>query len=341
MPVALALHIALDEVHRRRANEAGHKAVDGSVVELGGRTDLLHQSVLHDHDAVGEPHGFLLVVGHVHHGGGEPPMEDAQLGAHLAAELGIEVRERLVEEEDRWVTHDRTAHGDSLSLAAGEFARHAVQQGTQAEQAGGFVDAGLDPRAFGAALCCISRTQQRSQQAAVSTAALEAEGHVPPHGHVRIERVVLEDHGDVALARCDVIHHATADRDGAFADFLEAGDHAQGGALAAARRADEHDELPVTDMQVHALHRAHAAGIDLADRFQDDLCHGCLSCQPLTAPRASPSTNCRWAAMKRRMQGSMVTRLAAMSRCTSSSPPYWLRKLLSATASVDCSSACR
>ena len=28
---------------------------------------------------------------------------------------------------------------------------------------------------------------------------LEAEGHVLEHGHVRIERVVLEHHGDVAV----------------------------------------------------------------------------------------------------------------------------------------------
>ena len=37
------------------------------------------------------------------------------------------------------------------------------------------------------------------------------------------------------------------------------------------------------------------------------------------------------------MHGSIVTRLAAMSRLTLVMPPYWLRKELSATLSVACS----
>src|SRR3712207_7416064 len=36
-------------------------------------------------------------------------------------------------------------------------------------------------------------------------AQLEPEGHVVVHGHVRVERVVLEDHGEVAILRLDVV----------------------------------------------------------------------------------------------------------------------------------------
>ena len=339
--VAIALDLALDDVHGRRADEPGDEAVHRAVVELGRRAHLLHDAVLHDHDAVGQAHGLFLVVGHVHHRRTKATVEEAELRAHLATELRIEVRERLVEQEDRRVAHDRPADRDALALAAGEFTRHAVQQGLQPQQVRGAVDPPGDPFGLRPVQRAVGRTEQCTHAAAVRTAALEPEGHVPPHRHVRVEGVVLEDHGDVAVARRDVVHDPPADGHRALADLLEPRDHAQRGALAAARRADEHDELAVPHVQVDALHRAHAAGIDLADRLEDDLCHECLSCQPLTAPRASPSTNCRCAAMKRRMQGSMVTRLAAMSRCTSSRPPYWFRKLLSATASVACSSACR
>jgi hypothetical protein len=50
------------------------------------------------------------------------------LGAHLHAQLGVEVRQRLVEQEHLRVAHDGAAHGDALALAAGELARVAVEE---------------------------------------------------------------------------------------------------------------------------------------------------------------------------------------------------------------------
>ena len=47
----------------------------------------------------------------------------ADLAAHLHAQLGVEVRERLVEQEHLRVAHDGAAHGDALPLAAGKLAR--------------------------------------------------------------------------------------------------------------------------------------------------------------------------------------------------------------------------
>ena len=73
--------------------------------------------------------------------------------------------------------------------------------------------------------------------------------------HVRVERVVLEHHGDVAVLRRHVVDDVAADRDLAAGDLLEPGDHAQRRALAAARRADQHDELLVGDVEVDAAHR--------------------------------------------------------------------------------------
>ncbi len=74
------------------------------------------------------------------------------------------------------------------------------------------------------------------------------------HRHVRVERIVLEHHGDVAVARPHVVDHLAADRDLAVADVLEAGDGPQQRALAAAGRADQHRELAVRDLEVDAAH---------------------------------------------------------------------------------------
>ena len=70
---------------------------------------------------------------------------------------------------------------------------------------------------------------------------------------MRVERVVLEDHGDVAVLRRDVGHVALADEDAPLVDLLEAGEHAQGGGLSASGGADEDEELAVGDLEVELV----------------------------------------------------------------------------------------
>jgi hypothetical protein len=67
---------------------------------------------------------------------------------------------------------------------------------------------------------------------------------------VWIERIVLEDHSDIAVSRWNIGHIALADADRAMCRSLEPGDEPQGGSLAGARRADEHDELAIADIEV-------------------------------------------------------------------------------------------
>ena len=89
---------------------------------------MLQPALVHDGDAGGERHRLDLVVRHVDHGLAEPLVEFLDLGAHLDAQLGVEVGERLVEEEEQRIAHERAAHGDALPLAAGELAGLPVEQ---------------------------------------------------------------------------------------------------------------------------------------------------------------------------------------------------------------------
>jgi hypothetical protein len=57
----------------------------------------------------------------VDHRGAELLLEPRHLGAHLNAQLCVQVRERLVHEEGRRVAHDRAAHRHALALAAREL----------------------------------------------------------------------------------------------------------------------------------------------------------------------------------------------------------------------------
>ena len=77
-------------------------------------------------------------------------MQRLDLGAHLHAQLGVEVGERLVEQEHLRVAHDGAAHGDALALAARELARLALQELLEAEDLGGAPDRSRSITSFGA-----------------------------------------------------------------------------------------------------------------------------------------------------------------------------------------------
>ncbi len=137
MRVAVAANLAAQKVHGRRADEARDEEIVGAVVEVERLADLLDDAVMHDDDLVGHGHRLDLVVGDVDGGGLEALVQLLDLGAHRDAQLGVEIRQRLVEQEDLRVAHDGAAHGDALALAAGKLARIARQERHKAEDLGG------------------------------------------------------------------------------------------------------------------------------------------------------------------------------------------------------------
>ena len=104
------------------------------------------------------------------------------LAAHLLAQLDVEARQRLVEQEAVGIAHDRPADRDALLLALGEPAGDAVEHLGQVERARDPVDAG------------------RRSRPSAEPLGLQRKGQVLAHGQARVERVELEHHGDVALA---------------------------------------------------------------------------------------------------------------------------------------------
>jgi hypothetical protein len=177
-----------------------------------------------------------------------------QLAAHRHAQLGVEVG-RAARRRGRPADRERSpAHRDALALAARKLARVAIEERREREDLGGAADLLVDRRLV------LLRQHQR-------------EGEVLAHRHVRIERVVLEHHRDVALFRRNVVDAALADADLARADLLEARDHAQQRRLAASRRADQHGERAVGDVDVDAVQDGGLAEA-LLDRLDRDACHG-------------------------------------------------------------------
>jgi hypothetical protein len=210
-------------------------------------------AALHHHDAVGHGHRLGLVVGDVDRGDLELLVQRLDLGAHLYAQLGIEIAERFVEQEDLRIAHDGPAHGDALPLATGQFARPAVEIGFKRQNLGRPPHLPVD--LFGR-----------------DAAQLERESHILRDGHMRIERVGLEHHGDVAILGRQIIDHAAVDPELAIGDGFKARHHAEQGRLAAARGADQHDEFAIGDFDIDTVDNRHIA-IGFVDAFQRDRSH--------------------------------------------------------------------
>ena len=188
-------------------------------------------------------------------------MQLQQLRAHLAPQRGVEVRERLVEQEHLRVANDRPSQRDPLALSAGQLVRVAGRQGRVqrglGEQRrhlgrapGRHPAAAAGQRAEGAA----ARQPVRGQHL--------AEGRPDPHPRVQAVVRVLEHD----LRRAPVVaqprpaqpeHVLSLERDRPAGDGHQPQDRPAHRRLARAALPDQRDaERPAVDRQADPVDRA-------------------------------------------------------------------------------------
>ena len=282
------------QVHRRAAHERRDERVGRAVVDVVGGADLLHFAVGHHAQPVAERHRLDLVVGDVDRRDGQFAVQPLQVAADLVAQLRVEIRQRLVEQERLRLAHQRAAHRDPLTLTAGELAGLAVEQLVDLQQLGRLADPPVDLGARRPALP-------------------QPVGQVAVHRHVRIQRVVLEHHRDVALAGRQAVDHRAADPDLARRRLVQPGQQSQRGALAAPRRPDEDQELAVGHRQVEALRATTSPGVTPRDVTELDFRQRISPSQPFSPVLATDCTKYRCAPMNTSSIGSRLITLAAIS----------------------------
>ena len=258
---------SVDKVHRRRAHKGRHKQVRGRVVDVFRCAKLLHIAAVHHCDAGGQRHRLDLVVGHIDNGGAKVLVQLLDLGPHVDTQLGVEVRQRLVEQEHVRVAHQRAAHRHPLPLTARQCAGLAVQELFDLQQLGHIMH-----RLFALGLGCAMH--------------LKTESDVLADGHVRVEGVGLEHHCDVALGWMHAVHGVALDRNGAAGDVLKPRDHVQQRGLATARGADEDQKFALFDRDVDLVQHLDGA-VGLGCVVDIEKAHGSY---PLTEPAIRPRT---------------------------------------------------
>ena len=147
-------------------------------------------------------------------------LDRADFFAQRNADLGVERRQRLVEQQQLGLRRQCARQRDALLLTAGELVRVAVAELRQLDDLEHLRDA-----LVGLGLA--------------DAGHLQAEGDVLRDGQVREQRIGLEHHADIALVGFQPGDVLAADDDLAGGRLLEAGNHPEHGGLAATRRPEE------------------------------------------------------------------------------------------------------
>ena len=111
------------------------------VVDVARRADLQHVAAAHHRDAVGHGERLLLVVRDQHEGDAGLALQPLQLALHLLAQLEIERRQRLVEQQHARLRRQRARQRDALLLAARQVARAARGEAVEPHHLERFGDA--------------------------------------------------------------------------------------------------------------------------------------------------------------------------------------------------------
>ena len=196
-------------------------------------------------------------MGNIDEGGSQLLVQLDDLGTHAGTQLSIQVGQRLVKQEDGRVTNHCAAQSNTLALTTGQSLRLTVKQVLDFQDLSSFTNALVD--------VVLGHLTQ-----------FQAECHVLVHGHVRVQSVVLEHHGDVAVFRGNIVDQAVTDVHFALGDFFQTCDHTQGGGLTAAGRTDENDKFLISDFQVEILNGSNIARIDFVNMTATNAGHGSL-----------------------------------------------------------------
>ena len=186
---------------------------------------------------------------HIDAGDAAEVVQALDFGAHLDAQLGVQIAQRFIEQKDLRVARQGPPHRHTLALTAGQLRRAAVQQVLDLQHRRHFLDA-LGAHDLG------------------HLAHLQRKADVVGHRHRGVEGITLEHHRDVALRRCHADDVLAGDAQLAFGRLFQPGNDVEQRRFAAARGADQDQELTRCDVDLDALEHLDglvALAIDLAN----------------------------------------------------------------------------
>jgi hypothetical protein len=108
------------------ADETSDEGRPGFFENLPRRTRLPDVAGFHDDHQVGERHGLVLAMGHMHEADAEIALQALQFTAHVFAQERIERRKRLVEQQNLRPRDEGARQRDALLLTARQLRRQPI-----------------------------------------------------------------------------------------------------------------------------------------------------------------------------------------------------------------------
>ena len=216
------------------ADELGCEAGARPPVDCLRRADLDDAAICHDSDTVGKRHRLGLVVGHEDSGQMQSLLQRPQFKTQPVAQLGVEVGQWLVEEEQPRLGDQRPGECRALLLASGKLAWIALGEIGELDQFEGRGDATPHFR-FADPL------------------HPKAEGDIVGNGHVGEERVALEDHRRLACVRWAILDFDAVEPDDSLVRLGQPRYDPEQRRLPATRRAQQRQQVALGDAQADSI----------------------------------------------------------------------------------------
>ena len=201
--------------------------------------------LVHHGDPIGERHRFGLVVRDVDHRRAGALVEARELLFHRCAQMHVEIGERLVEQHQRRLGDEAARECDALALAARQQCGAPVAEAVELDQRERRVDATRALRILDAG-DGRARTRRSARRSCAATAHTTGT-------RCRCDAARAATDATASTRRVSPIRMRPA------SGSVEAGDLPQQRRLAAARRAEDRDELAVVDVERHVVERAKLA----------------------------------------------------------------------------------
>ena len=253
-PAAAPLAVELDHIPDKRGDPVGC----GLLVDLFGRAELRQSSIAQHGHAVGEGQRFLLIVGDEQRGRALVTQKLCHFTPQNCAQLGVERREGLVEQQQVGSRGEGAREGDTLRLPARELVGRAAGVVIESDE----VSELGDP---------VSSYARRA-----GPAPRHGESDVVAHREVRKQRGFLRHPADSALlgryGSAGARDFAITDRDGARAHRQQPGNSEQQRRLAATGRPEHGDQLSAADVQRDVIDRQRRP-VGHAHTVDDEVAH--------------------------------------------------------------------
>jgi hypothetical protein len=180
-------------------------------------------------------------------------LQALNLGAHVQAELSVEITQGFIKQQQVWFFNERPSQGHTLLLSTRKLRRFALQQVLQLHERRNMFDLVLD-------------------DSARLTLDTQGKGEILINAQVRIERIALKHHANIALAGWEIVDDPSIEAQRTTGRAIDAGQHQERGRLATATGSEQGQKFSLGDATTEILDCWYGAKI-LTDPFEGDGSH--------------------------------------------------------------------